>query len=530
MRPARTPAGWAVARRTTRAGAAAVATFAALASLVAAPSAATAAKTEQGQPGPVIAWGSCPTYSDDVLRSRGVPDERLPTFRGLLHRLECGTVGVPLDYRKPRGRQITIAVTRLKATDRKGRLGSLALNPGGPGGSGYLMPVEIILRNETYARLNERYDLIGFDPRGVGYSTKANCPPRGGEPPAPGPLTEEAAKRMYDAEVARNAACGRSDPAFLGRLTTVNVARDLDRVRAALGERKLHFFGVSWGTWLGAVYRSAFPGNVGRMFLDSVALPRFRLDDFEDGRADAAERNFGRMAAWMARKHDSHGFGATAEQVRTAVVELVRSYDAAPKRFTDLPMPVDGAMVSMLAAAASMDWPRAGKALKELREVTGTTAPPTVKELFGGGPPKPPPLDAPEQINATAGQAIFCNEDPSRLGFADAWTDYRRRVERNPVTGRAVRFSAGCAGWPLPVQQVRVHRTGGSLILSGHRHESISPYEWTTQMRSAVGGTVFTVEDDVHGSVLREPDCADKLVSYFTTGRIARGCDGAAMP
>lgn len=442
--------------------------------------------------------------------------------------MECGTVSVPLDYRKPRGRQITIAITRLKAVDQVHRLGSLALNPGGPGGSGYLMPVEIIMMSETNARLNDRYDLIGFDPRGVGYSTKVNCSHPGGKPPAPGPLTKEAARRVYDSEVDHNGACGRSDPGFLGGLTTVTMARDLDRVRIALGERKLDFFGVSWGTWLGAVYRSTFPGSVGRMFLDSVALPRFRLDDFENGRTAASERNFSRMAAWIAQRHGTYGFGTTPAQVRTAILALRRAYDETPRRYTDLAMAADGAMVAMLAIQPSPEWPRAGKALKELRDATGTTAPPTIKEIFGGGPQEPPPSDAPERINPTAGQAVFCNEDPSRLGFSAAWAEYQRRLERNPVTGRASRFSAGCAGWPLPVQKIRVHHTGGSLVLSGHRYEAISPYEWTTQMQSTIGGTVFTVNDDMHGSVLRE--CPAKLVSYFTTGRIAWGCDGAATP
>ncbi|MBT2231245.1 alpha/beta fold hydrolase [Nonomuraea sp. NEAU-A123] len=481
-----------------------------------------------GQSQPAVKWGSCPAYSDEVIRARGFSDAQIPKFRVLLSRMECGKVSVPLDYRKPRGRQITIAITRLKAVDRAHRLGSLALNPGGPGGSGYVMPIEIILMNATNAQLNDRYDLIGIDPRGVGFSTKVNCPPPGGKPPAPGPLTKEAAKSIYDSEVATNKACGRSDPGFLGRLTTVNMARDLDRVRAALGERKLDFFGVSWGTWLGAVYRSTFPGNVGRMFLDSVALPRFRLDDFEDGRAAAAERDFSRMAAWIARHHDTYGFGTTAKKVRTAILALGRAYDETPKRYTDVAIPADGGLVAMLASQGSLGWPRAAKALKELREDTGTTAPPTVKEFLSGGPQQPPPADAPEQLNMTTSQVVFCNEDPSRLGFSKAWTAYQRRLEQNPVTGRAGRFSAGCAGWPLPAQKVRVHRTAGSLVLSGHRYEAISPYEWTTQMRSAIGGKVFTVKDDMHGSVLRE--CPAGLVSYFTTGRIAKGCDGAATP
>jgi hypothetical protein len=123
-------------------------------------------------------------------------------------------------------------------------------------------------------------------------------------------------------------------------------------------------------------------------------------------------------------------------------------------------------------------------------------------------------------------RAAFCNEDPSRLGFDADWTKYTRRLAQNPVTGRASRFSAGCAGWPLPVQEFQVRRDNGSLVLAGHRHEIVSVFEWTAQMRKSIGGKVYTVEDDVHGSVLRVPECAADLVSYFATGRIDEGCAG----
>ncbi|GAA3510563.1 pimeloyl-ACP methyl ester carboxylesterase [Streptosporangium album] len=548
------PADRAVGRRAT--STVAVVTIA-LASLVAGSPAATAAGNTKSE----VKWQACPAYSDDVLRARGITDQRMSEFRALMSRTECGTVGVPLDYRKPDGRQITVAVTRLKAADRARRLGSIALNPGGPGGSGYLMPIDTTMRNKAAARLNDRYDLIGFDPRGVGYSTKIDCLPSGpgggepgpgpgegepgpgpgggepgpgpgeGEPPPgpgegePGPLTEEAAKLIYDRDVAKNNACGRSDPAFLGQLTTVNVARDLDRVRIALGEKKWNFLGVSWGTRLGVVYRSSFPGKVNRMFLDSVVSPRYSVDDFVVATAAAAERNFSRMSAWIALHHDTYGLGITQKQVRAAVLELRQKYDANPKKFTDLRMAVDGAVVARLAMQDSPEWLQVGKALKELQAATGSIAPPTVKEILDRGSIGMVP-GSPEVQNATMRQAVACNEDPSRIGFSAAWAAYQRLLEQNPVTGRASRFFVECAGWPLPVQKMPVHRTGGSLVLSGHRYEAGTPYEWTTQMKSAIGGTVFTVNDDVHGSVLKEQGCAAKLVTYFTTGRIDHGCDG----
>ncbi|WP_433432194.1 alpha/beta fold hydrolase [Nonomuraea sp. CA-141351] len=497
-----------------------------LASLVAGSPAATAATAQAQEP---VKWQPCRTYSDDDLRTLITSDEQLRKFRALLSRMECGTVSVPLDYGKPRERQITIAITRVKAADRKRRLGSLALNPGGPGGAGYLFPLQIASMNQVNAELNDRYDLIGFDPRGVGYSTKADCPAMGGQPPEPGPLTKAAAERAYDSGVARNKACGTSDPAFLGRLTTLNSARDLDRVRIALGERELSFLGVSYGTWLGAVYRSTFPGSVGRMFLDSVSPVTFRLDDFEDGHAAGAERNFGRMASWIAERDGTYGLGSTPEKVRTAVLALRRTYDAAPKHYSDWQMVADGSTVAMLAIQSAPDWPQVAQAFKEMREESDT-APPALRKLLEQGAVRPPSPNAPERLNATTGQAVFCNEDPSRLGFSEAWATYQRRLERNPVTGRAIPFTAQCAGWPLPVQAAKVRRTSGSLVLSGHRYEAVSLYEWTKQMHAAIGGTVFTVDDDVHGSVLRVPDCAAKLVSYFDTGRVDRGCDGTPVP
>jgi pimeloyl-ACP methyl ester carboxylesterase len=484
--------------------------------------------------GPSVDWQPCPHYSDDVIRSRGTADDQIAAYRTLLNRMECGTVSVPLDYSRPAGRHITIAITRLKAVDQVHRLGSLALNPGGPGGSGYLMPADVMLTNDVDRHLNDRYDLIGFDPRGVGYSTKVSCTTGGspGAAPAPlvGPITEAQAKVIYDRQVAANTTCGRSDPAFLGQITTLNVARDLDQVRAGLGQRKLNFLGVSWGTWLGVVYRSTFPHNVGRMFLDSVAIPHYRGDVFVAERAAAAERDFARMATWLAQHDDTYGFGGTAQQVRASVEALVARYDASPKQYTDLDLPIDGSIIALSAGQNSQVWALAAQVLVELRDSTGDTAPPTVKEVLGRGNQQPPPADAPEPFNPVMGRAALCNEDPSRPDFAGAWADYQQILTNNPATGRANPFDAGCAGWPLPAQQFEPKHAGGSLVLSGHLYEAVSVYKWTPQMRSIIGGAVFTVRDDVHGSVLFEPGCGAKMLAYFDTGRIELGCAGMTQP
>ncbi|WP_433440730.1 alpha/beta fold hydrolase [Nonomuraea sp. CA-141351] len=506
----------------------------ALAGLVAHPSAAGATATVGASASPRVSsvqWKSCPAYSDEVIRSLGVTEDKVAAFRSLMKRLECGTVSVPLNHRDPTGRKIDVAVTRLAATDEAHRLGAIAVLPGGPGNSGYLDPVlRAALRNEEMAGLNERYDIIGFDPRGVGYSTKVACPTSPVGPPEPGTLTKEAARKIYDAQVAANQKCGSSDPAFLGQLTTENVAKDLDLVRTALGESELNLLGFSWGTYLGMVYRSLFPGHTGRAFLDSVAPPWTRIDEHAKDSAEAAERNFGRMAAWLARRDQIYGLGATARQVREEVAKLVRAYDKSPKTYTDLQRPIDGSSVADLARRNSTEWARAGKALAELRKATGSTAPPTVKELLGASMMGTPAPGAPEALNMTMNLAVACNEDSSRAGFDTAWRAYQQLVKRHPATGRSWGLPVMCPGWPLPVQQATLKRGSGSLVLAGHLHEFMSVYDWTLQTRRAIGGTVYTVADDVHVSTTRVPECAADVVRYFETGRIGRGCEGSAIP
>ncbi|TDW24437.1 pimeloyl-ACP methyl ester carboxylesterase [Kribbella kalugense] len=478
---------------------------------------------------PTVTWKSCPTYSDDVLRSLGVTQAQLANVRTTMSRLQCGTVSVPLNYSDPGGRTIDIAVTRLTATDHARRLGSVAVLPGGPGGSGYLDPVMRVARNNDMAKLNERYDIIGLDPRGVGYSTKVSCDLGARGPAAPGPLTEAAAKKIYEAQVSANQKCANSDPAFIGQLTTDNVAKDVDRVRAALGDRKLNLLGFSWGTYLGAAYRSLFPAHTGRVFLDSPAPPWTRVDRHFQESAAAVERNFARMAEWLARHNTTYGLGATARQVRAEVLRLVRGYDQNPKTYADLPQPIDGSTIANLAGRDSTQWVLAGQALLELRTASGTTAPPTVKQLLGAPMGAPLP-GAPELTNLTMNWAVTCNEDSSRPTFDVSWRDYQRLLKRNPVTGRQNGMTSLCSGWPLPVQQATLKRGPGSLVLGAHLYEYMSVYDWALQTRNAIGGTIYTVRDDVHVSTTRVPECAAEVVTYFETGHIDHGCPGVQPP
>jgi pimeloyl-ACP methyl ester carboxylesterase len=511
-----------------------VITLAAAAAVV--PSAAAAdaqAAPAQSYRPTTVRWHACPRYSDAVLGYLGFPRQVQADFRKLWARTRCGTVQVPLDYSDPGGRKITIAVTLLKALDQAHRRGGLVVNPGGPGTSGYLMPVQLALPGSPSAALNKRYDLIGFDPRGVGYSTRADCPGLSqGRQTAPGPLTEAEARQAYDVQVAANRACAMSDPVLLSQLTTANVARDVNEVRIALHLPKISFFGVSWGTALGAYYRTLFPGTVSRMWLDSVMGPDFRFDQYTNANAAVTEQDYTRLTGWIAAHDGSYGFGATTARVRAALVRLERAYNTHPRKFTGLPTEIDGSVIAETSAQPSPLWPQAAEVLKELRDAKGTTAPPAVKKLLGAMPP-PVQAGAPQTRNHTMGQAVTCNEDAGNRDFASSWAAYQQRLGGYPVIGELFLPSGQtrCAGWPFPVQPWQLRRVGGSLELSGHRYDTVTPYQWTQQMRSVIGGDVYTVDDDIHAGAIMVPACAGHVIAYFDTGHPQTGqCPGVPVP
>ncbi|MET8148889.1 alpha/beta fold hydrolase [Actinoplanes sp. NPDC049668] len=493
---------------------------------------------EAGAASPKVTWGDCPRYSDEALEAMGLRPEELAPMRALLARTDCGTVRVPLDYRRPHGPQITVAVSRIRATDQRHKLGGIAVNPGGPGGSGYLMPHDLALTSPQFAELAERYDLIGFDPRGVGYSTRADCARPGDDvrPPEipPGPLAEETAKKIYDFQTAVNRTCWESNRALLGQLTTANVARDLERVRAALGLGRLSYFGVSWGTLLGQVYRSLYPRSVDRMWLDSVVGPTAnRLDSRFHDVTGADERKVYRWAAWAAERDATYHLGGTVDEVVALVKRLKARLNADPLVFSDLDERLDGNLAAFLAVAPSPLWTEATPGLAALVTArSGEPVPDALRPIILPDPREPtePPAGLPERFNEVAGRAILCNDDTSPHDFPTFWRTYQSWQREFPITASLGGFTQRCAGWPVPAgEPFTLRRSNGSLQLSGHRWESPTPYEWIAQVQAKIGGTAFTVEDDIHGSVARVPECTVHLEAYFLTGRPdSGGCAGVA--
>ncbi|WP_418190796.1 alpha/beta fold hydrolase [Amycolatopsis albispora] len=249
--------------------------------------------------------------------------------------LDCTTLSVPLDHRDPDGRRIDVALSRLASKNPEKRWGVLLTNQGGPGGTGVDFPAGLVALGLPQSVLDS-YDIIGFDPRGVGRSTPVTCnltPEQESLGNIP-PYARDAADVVKHARHSKRVAeqCAESDTAFMLPYTsTAATARDLDRIREALGEEKLSFLSYSYGTHLGAVYTTLFPDRGDRIVLDSSLVPAGL--DREGGRlfGHGMELRFPDFAAYAAA-HPEHGLGSTPVPADDLRRPVPRQPDALPRR------------------------------------------------------------------------------------------------------------------------------------------------------------------------------------------------------
>ncbi|GAB2604842.1 alpha/beta hydrolase [Kribbella endophytica] len=245
--------------------------------------------------------------------------------------IECSSLRVPLDYSKPNGRQIEIAISRLASKEPAQRRGVLMTNPGGPGFGGLDFPATLgaYLPKDV---LNA-YDVIGMDPRGLGRSTPITCnftkeqQARGGFGKFAHTLSDVTQEAKYARSVAKQ--CAASKTAWMmPYVTTANTARDLDRVRAALGESTASYFGGSYGSYLGAVYTTLFPKTTDRVVIDSVLGPDGYDEQAMRATGRGMEDRFPDVAKYIAA-HPEYKLGTTTRQVRAKFFQLAKKVRAA---------------------------------------------------------------------------------------------------------------------------------------------------------------------------------------------------------
>ncbi|MFF4353427.1 alpha/beta hydrolase [Streptomyces sp. NPDC001530] len=273
-----------------------------------------------------LSWKECPAPS--ASEGGGNPPSPLPGGT----EWQCATLKVPLDWSDPKGDTIGLALIRATTSgDQSKRIGSLIFNFGGPGGSGV---TTLPAFGEGYAKLRTRYDLVSFDPRGVGRSDGVKCENDSQldvyfqQDATPDDTAEQ--QKLLENTKTFNGDCEKHSGKTLPHLRTTDAARDMDLMRQVLGDDKLHYFGISYGTELGGVYAHLFPKNVGRAVFDAVVDPTQNPEQSSLGQAKGFQLALDNFAADCTSKTEPCPIGDTPQDVKDRIAKLLRDLDRKP--------------------------------------------------------------------------------------------------------------------------------------------------------------------------------------------------------
>lgn len=440
-------------------------------------------------------------------------------------RLECATLQVPLDYRDPGGETIELAISRLPASDPSRRRGVLLTNPGGPGGSGLGLPEYVPQLLASQPEVTATHDVIGMDPRFVGRSTPATCGLTSDEMASahwPGP-------GGFDAEVARArsiaAKCARSAGDVLAHATTANVARDVDRIREALGEPKLSYLGYSYGTTIGRAYAALFPRRVDRFVLDSNVHPEWSGREADRQWGPNFERMLGLFGTFASARNETFGLGTDPVAVRGALDALIDDAAVSPipsgeSRFTA----ADIRVISFRLLYAENRFTLLGRFISTLR--AHEPLPADIAFLAGLRSHTAPP-GAPADNFVAVFWLVKCGD----RAFSRDVERYRREFAADsaayPFLGPAMSSISPCAFWPETPREPLPSATGGqvSLMLINSIGDPATPYAGALATRALLPRSRLVTVPVSHHAVLGEyPNtCVEQAAgAYLTTGRLPR--------
>ncbi|MFM9444173.1 alpha/beta hydrolase [Streptomyces acidiscabies] len=462
--------------------------------------------------------------------AKGLSFGACPGAEDLPGAMKCATVEVPLDYARPDGPRIPLTVSRVEATHRDPgnskrrvpRQGALVYNPGGPGGSGLYFPLIGLV--PEWKRIAAAYDLVGYDPRGVGRSAPLSCqdPKNFVKAPSMSPAHPSESYKRERVAQARAYARGCADRSgeALRHYHSLNNARDLEVVRAALGEEGLTFMGASYGTYFGALYASMFPGHVRRMVFDSVVNPDPAQIWYRNnlGQSLAFESRWTDVREWIAKHDDVYGLGDTPDAV-------LRSYERARAQLAAQPaggVVGPGQLQRAFLQTAYYDdyWPHRARALSEY--LKGRP-----QQLIGqAGPVREFAAEA-ENANAVY-TAVECNDAPWPTSWRTWDRDNTRIARVAPFeTWDNAWSNLPCAFWTAPRQRPLDVRTAPgelppTLILAAER-DAATPYEGALELRRRLAGSVLVTERDAgsHGIGGASNACVNRhLEAYLLEGRL----------
>jgi pimeloyl-ACP methyl ester carboxylesterase len=434
--------------------------------------------------------------------------------------LQCASLTVPLDHARPDGKRITLALSRVPHTAEKYQ-GPLLVNPGGPGGSG--LTLAGFVASSLPKAVAAQYDVIGFDPRGVGKSEPAlNCRPGHFDPVRPDSLPATPAAEEANLARAKSfaGACGVKYADVLPYIDTVSTARDLDLIRAALGAERINYFGYSYGTYLGAVYARLHPDRVRRLVLDSVVDPTAVWHDANLNQDHVFNDRHRAFMAWTAEHDATYGLGTDPERIESAWYAMrsalarkpaVGEVGAAELEDTFLP-----------GAYYNGYWPYLAEAFAAYVNDADTGPLVEAYENFGA-------VDAAGENGYSVYTSVQCRDAAWPRDWEE-WRDDNWDVyEKAPfMAWNNAWYNAPCAFWPTGSRQpVDVGNDGlPPALLFQATGDAATPYEGGVTTHRLLRGSRLVVEEGGgnHGITLSGNACLDRhLAAYLTDGTVPRG-------
>lgn len=445
---------------------------------------------------------------------------------------ECTTLSVPQDYAEPEGETLKIAVVRVPATSSQVQ-GSIIVNPGGPGGSGVDYARAARFGGVLSAAVMRKYDVVGFDPRGVGRSSAITClsPAQLDAFFAQDPTPDDAAEEQTAATMAKDfgLGCAKNSPGLTDHVSTIESARDMDILRARLGDPKLNYLGKSYGTLLGATYAGLYPKLVGRTVLDGALPPDLTSQQVNVGQAEGFERA---ARAWAADCVQAGcPLGTDVDSVMVGLRAFLAELDQKPlTRTGDSSVPaVTEGWAGYAVAAAMYDegrWSSLTEALRKARAGDGSDllqlANAYTDRVPGGGY---------SSNTQEAFYAITCLDKGESPDLAARQAEAERVAAIAPTFGALLVWSSlPCGYWPRPSwaptgEPVKVTATGsGPIVVVGTTRDPATPYEWAQQLAAELDkGVLVSYEGDGHTAYLRSNSCVDRAIDdWFLEGIVPK--------
>lgn len=442
----------------------------------------------------------------------------------------CATIDVPVDYAQPAGDTIRLALTRLPAADPGRRVGSLVVNPGGPGvsGIGYARAAD----RAFTARLRAVYDIVGFDPRGVASSTPVECLTNAqtdtfiaadGSPDSP---AEEQSLLALSRQLADG--CEANAPTLLPHLGTPDAARDMDVIRAVVGDVKLNYFGASYGTYLGATYAEEFPAKVGRFVLDGAVDPSLTGKQLSQGQLGGFETALDAFLADCVKRADCP-IGPTVAAARVQIVDLLASADVTPLRSAS-GRPVTQALVQLgllFPLYSRANWQVLRTALTQaLGDSGGAAGDGTVLLQIADSYADRRPDGTYGSNRNTVTYAVNCLDRPDLETldqFRATATDF---AKTSPIFGAFFAWSdLPCSVWPAsgkaPPRKIAAPGAAPILVV-GTTRDPATPYQWAVNLAGQLSsGRLLTRVGDGHTAYTAGSTCIDDAVDgYLTSGAL----------